>query len=263
MLDITDSIIDIIYEGEIEKLRNIVNEAGDVNLFRDKYGNTLLHHAIEATINNDDYKLIEYLINEEKADVNALNMAGICIYDIIEKEVGIYSELMQILVLSNRLKLKYDKLIHAFESILEDYDRIMMYYLIRSLILGGANVNTMDRKNRSLLHISVKKGNAYLITRFLLDKGADPNFVDSENYSALHILADHSARIDTFTDLVNYGISINHKNINGETARKIAINNDLLYFADRILNTNYTYLNYLSRTIVKDKFVLQKMIYWL
>ena len=60
--------------------------------------------------------------------------------------------------------------------------------MVDYLIDHGANINTVDIKNRTLLHHAIKYGQ-FDIVKYLVDKGININALDDSNLSAFNYAA--------------------------------------------------------------------------
>ena len=102
--------------------------------------------------------------------------------------------------------------------------KLRFFEIAEELLTNGANIDLLDNEGLTPMIVSIIGGRDAFIAdtvRFLLHNGADPNRQDSNGSSALHhaVLAN---RIDTIPVLMEYGVSLDLKNNNGQTALDVA-----------------------------------------
>ena len=203
----------------IERLKLICKLGGDIHA-RDISGDTPLHKAAE---DSDNLEVIRILI-EKGANVNAINQYGDTPLHKAAERVELPEE--EDNVEFERVKLIY-KLggdIHARNG--KGETPLHKAYMdegvtIRFLVKNGADVNAKDYSGKTVLHNAAEYCYTMSIVE-LLELGADVNALDNKNESAIHYLvqSDHDIEyLKILLDaLVNYGVDINARNSEGETA---------------------------------------------
>lgn len=110
----------------------------------------------------------------------------------------------------------WGKIIIEEETLLEYCWRLELYSLSKYLI---KNINTncaIDYSRQSLLANIIRHGSVKLISQFI-DFGANPLFVDSEENNALHLWAKYNPDESLLLTLIQHGVPVNAKNIDGFT----------------------------------------------
>lgn len=94
---------------------------------------------------------------------------------------------------------------------------------VKSMINGGANINSVDASGQTALIKAASSGNDKMVAA-LLAGGANINFADPDGNVPLHFAAqnDHP---DVMQILISKGAIINVKNNKGQTPMELAINN--------------------------------------
>lgn len=111
----------------------------------------------------------------------------------------------------------------ALEIALGCYMQQTKYKLVSCLVKSGADVNIIDKRGNSLLHLVIYHGHSYSILECLLKAGANVNVLDSSGYTVFSELA---------RDYI-YGPQYKHNNI------LRAIRLVLKYGADPYLSTKW------------------------
>ncbi|QRI42761.1 ankyrin repeat protein [Mudlarkpox virus] len=121
-------------------------------------------------------------------------------------------------ILSSIYNKKYSKIRYLLKrgldinSLLVSYSYEIYKYLDINLcdifIKYNANVNIIDKSNRTPLFYAVKKDD-YDMVKLLLDNGANVNVQDSVGYSCLHFAGIHNSSTEIISTLIQYGTELN------------------------------------------------------
>ena len=142
-------------------------------------------------------KLVQYYVENEKADVNIQNKNG--------------DYILQVAIAKK-------------------------YPLIFKILLdAGANVNKTSKKGWSSIHYAVKSQVVSIFDQ-VIEQGADPKVLDSEKNSTLHIAA-FLGNLEISKKLVELDVDINSKNNGDITALHLAINHGGYMLASYLLET--------------------------
>ncbi len=92
---------------------------------------------------------------------------------------------------------------------------------MKILVLKGADVNSKDKKQFTLLHIAAKKA-PLSIVKFLVKNGANIHYINGYGYSVLHSAA-LGGKYTNLKFLINRGMSVNLKNFDNNTILHSAV----------------------------------------
>ena len=193
---VDEQIVDIfkaIREGNINKVKQYIEQGGDVNA-KDEDGNTPLHSSFIT------FKILKILI-ENKADVNAKANDGAtplhsaCSYDTIRYHT------------------------RSSDSGADNYESLE---IVKCLVNKGADINAKDEYESTPLHWlcntgdnSIKLFHSFRIAKYLVvDKGADVNAKDVDGETPLHYTEGGDRILEM---LIENKADVNAKNNNGET----------------------------------------------
>ena len=70
---INDVIEDLIYEGELQRLRDVISYSGSAESLIDPWSGSTMAHLASIF---DSHEILEYLLDEENMDINELDFNG-------------------------------------------------------------------------------------------------------------------------------------------------------------------------------------------
>ena len=90
------------------------------------------------------------------------------------------------------------------------------------LLENGADVNAVDEIERTALHFAAEKGHVD-VAKVLIQNGADVNAVNKDKWTALHYAADSGWSVDVVKILVKNDADVDAKTSDGDTAFDLAV----------------------------------------
>ena len=181
------------------KVSSIVSNISDIQIFTDFYNKSPLCLAIE---NECSFEVIELLVNTE-----------------INLNDGIHSSFYRSNIDTNPLVIACKK---------------QNLKVMNLLIEKGAIVEVNDFSGYPILHLAVKNGIEYV--KLLISNGVDPTSIDNLSFStALHTAIKYNSSYEMVNYLLECGIDTCAKDCYGDTAVKLALNNENLNPAIRIM----------------------------
>ncbi len=220
-------------EGGYKAIAELLLTQGADVLYSDREGNTLLHLAVQKCC---FLKVINLLV-KKGVDINAVNNKQRNAMDIlINTTRGYNSTIEEVALFLLEQETNIDMVKGALY--LSRSASLGMQSVVEYLIKRGVDINGI--KDWPSLHAAIGCRQTGMV-EFLLSRGAGVNMCNTMGDNALHSLSMHfgttlnSPLMETtdkiFTILVNHGIDINHRNIDGVTPLCNAIlrcNNDRL-----------------------------------
>ena len=204
----------------ISKSKNLSNE--------DKYGNNLIFDAIS----NGKKEIISLIASLDEVDINHINHEG---NTVLQQEVVLRNNNLAIAL----MELGADPTIQdkngknfLFYTISKGYKNVE---ILEKAVELGCDINTRSSDNTTILIEAInhflntpkdkedEKENHLLMVKELIEKGVEIEAIDDRNETAF-FAATRSADvklIDIF--LTNENISINHRNVDGETVLSVLI----------------------------------------
>ncbi|MDH4210229.1 MAG: ankyrin repeat domain-containing protein [candidate division WOR-3 bacterium] len=205
MVGAADEIHDASQQGDIDRVKTLVEENAELVNLADETGHTPLHYAAAG----GQVEIARFLISE-KADVNALNT--------VNQSVLLYAAYFG--------NAEITEMLIADGARLNDQDifgRSPLHYAARqrsvdalmSLIDNKANLDIRDSIGETPLHFAIRWGYDD-IAAMLIDGGADLGITTDDGKSYLHM-----ASIKGYTDVVDlllkHGVQVNVQDNDGKT----------------------------------------------
>ena len=106
--------------------------------------------------------------------------------------------------------------------------------IVLLLIREGADVNKLDYHNYSSLHVATIWG-WLAVVKVLLDKGANPEAIDVLGSSPLHLSCVYNRLAIAEHLITETGVTINARNVNGDTPLFVAVRNQNLDIVECLL----------------------------
>lgn len=199
------SFIYSIKNNSVQTLRDLIKERNEL-IFIDNDGNTVFHHIIKMDVSTQKKIELIDLINE-KIDLSILEIKNKqnksswdCAKDMEEKEI-------------------YKHLLFIDNFCGGNIERIKDR--IKDRIKYGIDMNTINKKGKTPLHMAISKDNVE-IARLLLENKADVNNTDRWGNTSLH-LAISGGNIEITRLLLEYKANMNKTNLIGNTPLKTAV----------------------------------------
>ncbi|XP_049803906.1 serine/threonine-protein phosphatase 6 regulatory ankyrin repeat subunit B-like [Schistocerca nitens] len=165
----------------LKMVRLLIDAGADVN-FKDDYGCTPLHRALE----HGHFEVFEVLL-DAGGDPNIVDVCGVSLLHTVASRSAANKGIIQ---------------------------------LTRKIIEAGARVDKTDHNGRTPLRYAARAGN-YKVLEVLLDAGGDPNIVDVFGVSLLHTVASTSVAnkgiIELSRKIVEAGARVDKTDHNGRT----------------------------------------------
>jgi ankyrin repeat protein/WD40 repeat protein len=213
--DLNADLLIAAYEGDVEKIRSLLNQGAKVNA-RNKDGDTVL---MEASLSGRDLQIVKLLL-EKGADVNAKSEDGdtALIYAASNKQTEILQTLLDKgAAINHQNHAGYSALIMASVS---PY-RMANF---KVLVERGADLELKTGGSDTALSYSVKNGFADNV-KLLLQKGAKTNALDKDENTLL-MKASANGNLEIIRMILAKNANVNAKNIEGETALMFARNKE-------------------------------------
>ena len=175
----TKSLFEVVEKGDIEQVKKLISEGGDINV-KDENGHTALHLAVI----NGNKTLVELLI-AKGADIEAQNRKKQTPLTVAIKTLG-----------EQNFKMKTKKYAKGIPS--HEYLRTAKE-IVSLLIDNGADVNAKTEFDLRPLHIAAMEALPDVV-ELLIAKGADVNGHSAGSRTPLHMTA-------------NFGINANHSKV--------------------------------------------------
>ncbi|MCF6366168.1 MAG: ankyrin repeat domain-containing protein [Bacteroidales bacterium] len=155
----------------------------------------------------------------------------------------------------------------ANQKISDNNGKTPFYYAIKSrnnkavklFIEHGADINTKDLSDNTLLHTAVRNNNSFDLVKLLLKKGLDINAENSSSETPLH-LASNYKDINTIKLLLEKGAEINARSTNNSTPLINAVKRNnfeivkILAEADADINVKRYYSGNATEIAVKNNY---------
>ena len=121
------------------------------------------------------------------------------------------------------------------EAIHESPKDLSIFVNIKCLVLikAGADLNSVDEDNNTLLHCAVNLGN-YEITKVLLENGANVNAQGRYNQTPIHC-ATLNGHVEIIELLVNYGADIDMKSDKNLTPLHLAVKKNAVEVVEKLI----------------------------
>lgn len=223
------------HDGDVEKVKKLVNKENVNNLFfhPDDGFKTALHCASEM----GRYEVVKALLLMEGAIVDYRD--GEKMTPLLRAAFSPNDNTLSIIELliigkaeRNAVNALGDNALHIA------IDSKGSLELIRGLVNLKVDVNKLNNDGKAPLHFAISEKSPELV-KALLDGGANPLLVDKDDKNYLHHLADfRGERHDDIKKiiilLIQEGVDINAADKKGNTALKIALENNNPNFADAL-----------------------------
>jgi ankyrin repeat protein len=230
MVEIDKEFLNACKDGDLEKVKQLLERGADVNAKDEILGETALMWASS----NGQKEVVEFLI-EKGADVNAKTRFGNTAL-MYASEKG-HKEVVELLIkkgadINARDEYGWTPLVYA----------CIHKEIVEILLQNGADVNVKDESGKSVLMYAIEC-QCYEIANLLIEKGADVNVKSISGETALIIATKIKEKSDLLSDafgltkafynyrkliiklLLEKGADVNVKDENGNTALTYALKN--------------------------------------
>ena len=205
----------------------LLNDGADPNI-ADVDADTCLHIAVTQECSKE----VLQAIIDHGVDVNAANKeneTALTIACVYENE-GAINALLNANVDPNIADDVYgDTCLHT--TVIEECS----IEVLQTIIDHGADVNAINKKNRTALAIACQNKSESTIN-ILLDAGADPNITDADGDTCLHIAVTQECSKEVLQAIIDHGVDMNAVNKENETALTIACINENEDATNTLLN---------------------------
>ena len=223
------------HDGDVKKVKKLVNKENVNNLFfhpEDGF-KTALHCASEM----GHCEVVKTLLQIEEVMVDYRDKEGMtpllrAVFSPNDNTLSIIDLLIIGKAQRNAVNVLGDNALHIA------IDSKGSLELIRGLVNLKVDVNKLNNDGKAPLHFAISEKSPELV-KALLDGGANPLLVDKDDKNYLHHLADfRGERHDDIKKiiilLIQEGVDINATDKKGNTALKIALENNNPNFADAL-----------------------------
>jgi ankyrin repeat protein len=230
------------YDDKIE-LINLLEEYGCNIDNINNNGQTLLMYAI---FNKTNKEIIEYIINEKKANVDIKeNQHGFTALMLAyqENNIDVFDLLLAKSNIETRNNYGQNILMYTINMTNFDVNNILEY--VKRILKKDINIiNTVDDIGWSVLMFAVNNGYKDIVN-LLIEKGADINIQAKNGFNALMtaIQGKTTNHTDIAKKLININANLELKNKKGNTSLMIAIDESKTEIANMIIKKNTNVIN--------------------
>jgi ankyrin repeat protein len=181
-------IHDASYNGDLKKVKALIENKPKLVFSKDKYGYTPLHWAAM-----EGHKDVAELLLANRAEINATSN---------KRRTPVIAEVNGRKVIGEILKNQGFAPLH--EAVLNGHKDV-----VELLLAKGADVNIKDASGFAALHWAAQNRNGKNTAELLLANKADVNTKDKNDFTPLHYAAEHG--LTTVVELLlNYGADVTH-----------------------------------------------------
>ncbi len=200
----------------IKEVEKLISEGADVNYI--KYTDSLLMIAVD----NQRINLIKLLI-DSGADINYIgsHQNTALLY------ACRFTENLDIIKLLINSKADLNIKSNVGNSSLNISVRERKENFAKLLIEAGADVNSVNNSNESVLENAIHYGISLGVIKLLIDYGADVKYLGNRDNNLLNTAITAKREFDVIKLLISLGVDVNHKNAYGNFSLIAAVYHDM------------------------------------